>query len=149
MASTNPTFTVTQGAATLTVTFSASTSGSGTLSANLGFNNGDITPAVPTDNAVSGNTAVVYGSIYNGTTTDLVFGTQTPKVVLTDTSGLAPNSCSLDVYSNNNGTSLTWGSVATGTPSGNSVTINPASLGGGSSTLDIQPGQQIIAVSCH
>ncbi len=116
---------------------------------NLGFNTGDITPAVPTDNATAG-TALIYGSFYNGTANDISFGTSTPKVVLTDTSGLgaSPTSCSLDVYANNGGSSLTWNSVATGVPSGNSVTIPAAALGG-SSTLDFEPGQQIIAVSCH
>ncbi|MGC2128473.1 MAG: hypothetical protein WA629_00130 [Candidatus Aquilonibacter sp.] len=145
MPSTNPTVTLTQGAVTLTATFSASTAGSGTVDVNLGFNNGDITPAVPTDTV---GTAVIYGSFYNPTTSDLGFGTSTPKVVMTDTGGLAPNACSLDVYANNGGSSLTWNSVATGTPSGNSVTINATPLGG-SSTLDFEPGQQIIAVSCH
>ena len=144
MASTNPTVSLTQGAVTVTATFSANTSGSGTIDANLGFNNGDITPAVPTDTV---GTAVIYGSFYNGTTNDIAFGTSTPKIVLTDTGGLAPTSCSLDVYANN-GSGLMWGSVATGTPSGNSVTINATPLGG-SSTLDFEPGQQIIAISCH
>ena len=145
MLSTNPTVTLTQGAVTLTATFSASTAGSGTIDVNLGFNNGDITPAAPTDTV---GTAVIYGSFYNPTTSNLGFGTSTPKVVMTDTSGLPTTSCSLDVYANNNGTGLMWNSVATGTPAGNSVTINAAPLGG-SSTLDFSPGQQIIAVSCH
>lgn len=149
MPSTNPTVTLTQGVVTMTATFSANTAGSGTIDTNLGFNNGDITPAVPTDNATAG-TAIIYGSFYNGTTNDIAFGTSTPKVVLTDTNGLGagPTSCSLDVYANNNGTGLAWNSVATGAPAGNSVTI-PATALGGSSTLDLNPGQQIIAVSCH
>lgn len=149
MPSTNPTVTLTLGAVTLTGTFSASTSGSGTIDVNLGFNNGDITPAIsPVDNATA-NTPVIYASFYNPTTSDLQFGTSTPKVVLTDTNGLgtSPTSCSLDVYSNNGG-GFAWNSVATSTPSGNSVTI-PAVALGGSSTLDLSPGQQIVAVSCN
>jgi len=148
MPATNPTVSLTQGAVTLSATFSANTAGSGTIDVNLGFNNGDVTPAIPADNATAGS-ALIYGSFYNGTTNDISFGTQTPKVVMTDTNGLgsSPTSCSLDVYANNGG-GLAWGSVATGTPSGNSVTI-PATALGGSSTLDFQPGQQVIAVSCH
>jgi hypothetical protein len=148
MPSTNPTVTLTQGAVTLTGTFSANTSGSGTIDVNLGFNNGDITPAIsPVDNATA-NTPIIYASFYNPTSSDIQFGTMTPKVVLTDTNGLgAATSCSLDVYSNNGGGSA-WGSVATGAPAGNSVTISAVALGG-SSTLDLSPGQQIIAVSCN
>jgi hypothetical protein len=147
MPSTNPTVTLTQGAVTLTATFSANTGGSGTILANLGFNNGDITPAIsPADNAVGGNTTIVYGSFYNPTANDIQFGNSTPKIVLTDTNGLgAATSCSLDVYANNGG-GLAWGSVATGAPSGNSVTILAAPAGG---SLDLNPGQQIVAVSCN
>jgi hypothetical protein len=148
MPSTNPTVTLTQGAVTMTGTFSANTGGSGTIDVNLGFNNGDITPAItPADNATT-NTPIIYASFYNGTTNDIQFGTMTPKVVLTDTNGLgAATWCSLDVFSNNGGGSA-WGSVATGTPAGNSVTIPPTAIGG-SSTLDLEPGQQLVAVSCN
>jgi hypothetical protein len=116
---------------------------------NLGFDNGDITPTLPADNATA-NTPIIYVSLYNPTSSTISFGTTTPTINLTDTSGFGgATTCELDVYNNSSGT-YSWVSIsgATGAPSGNSVTISsaPATGGGG---LQIKPGQQIVAVSCN
>ncbi len=149
MSSATHAVTITKGAVTLQATFGAATAGSGTVDVNLGFNNGDITPAVPTDNASAGFTAVVFASFYNPGST-ITFGNTTPVVTLTDTSGFSgATACELDAYSGNGSGSLSWQSVSsTGTISGTSVTV-PSSTLSGSSTLDFQPGQQVVAVSCH
>ena len=117
---------------------------------NLGFDNGDITPSLTADNATAGNTPLIYASFFNPTSSAIDFGTDTPTINLTDTSGFGgATTCELDVYNNGSGT-YAWDAIsgATGTPSGDSVTISPAPATGGGG-LQIQPGQQIVAISCN
>ncbi|HVA36656.1 MAG TPA: hypothetical protein VNJ51_03505 [Candidatus Dormibacteraeota bacterium] len=111
---------------------------------------GDISPAtLPTDNATAGYTPLIYVSFYNGSTTTLTFGSTTPTVSVTDSAGFGgATTCELDVYSKNGGSALAWNAIgASGSVSGNAVTIGPVSLGAGS-TVDFKPGQQILAIAC-
>jgi len=150
MPSSNATVTLTQGALTLTATFSANTAGSGTINVNAGFNTGDITPAIsPADNATSGFTPLIYLSFDNNTTNTISFGSSTPKVVITSSGAISGANCNLDVYSSNGGMTSTWNFVGATGPvtGGNSVTIAPSPLGSGM-TVDFKPGQQIVAISC-
>ncbi len=136
---------------TFSATFGAANA-NGTLAVSDALNNGaDVTPAtLPADNATTGAVPIIYVSFYNGSTTSIGFGSQTPAITVTDTAGFAPaTTCELDVYSNNGGSSTTWNSVAGGgTISGTTATIPPVALTG-SMTVDFQSGQQIIAVACH
>ncbi|MDE2571393.1 MAG: hypothetical protein KGM44_02590 [bacterium] len=130
-----------------TIQFGADSAGSGTINVSDALNNGDVTPnTLPGDNAASGFTPYIYVSFYNGSTTTVSFGSNTPKVVLTDSAGFgSATTCELDVYSNN-GSGLTWNSPkASGTISGTTVTINPVAFSG---TIDFKPGQQVIAIAC-
>jgi hypothetical protein len=114
----------------------------GSLVFSDGLNNGDITPAVPTDNA-SAATPLIYMSVYNGGSSDISFGTQIPQLTLTDTAGFGGNtSCEFDSY--NGGT---WKTLLTATASGTSVTFGPESIPG--NTVDFAAtNQSIVAFAC-
>jgi len=144
----NPIVSLTKGSVTFAATFSANTGGNGTIDVNLGLNNGDIVPALPTDNANVAATVKVYASFYNPTSGTIRFGTTTPLVVMTDTSGFGGATvCELDAYTQN-GSSLSWNFVASGAVLLNTATIAPVSLGVGG-TVSFNPGQQLVAVACH
>lgn len=136
---------------TFAAQFSAATS-TGSLSVSDALNNGtDVTPAtLPLDNATAGAAPIIYASFYNGSTTSIGFGSQTPAITVTDANGFGTaTTCELDVYSSNGSSTTTWNAVATGgTISGNATTIPPVALVA-PMTVDFQPGQQIIAVACH
>jgi hypothetical protein len=51
------------------------------------------------------------------------------------------------VYSNNGAPTPTWHMIASGPRSGTTVTVPSVALGG-SQTLNFQPGQQSVAISC-
>lgn len=136
-----------------TIQFGQDTSGSGTASVSDALNKGDVSPnTLPADNATTGYTPVIYVSFYNSGSTDIVFGTTTPTINITDSAGFnGASTCELDVYgqqgSNNN--PFTWfSSGATGSISGNTATINPFNMGAGN-TIDFKAGsQQIVAIAC-
>jgi virginiamycin B lyase len=132
------------------IQFSQDSSGSSTLSFSDALDNGDITPnTLPVDNATAGYTPVIYLSIYNPGPTTVSFGSNTPGVSLTKTTGFGgATTCHLDGYFSNGG-APTWQFInGTGAISGTSVTVNPATLGGGN-TVDFTPGQTVVAVACH
>jgi hypothetical protein len=114
----------------------------GSLVFSDGLNNGDITPAVPADNA-SAATPIIYMSVYNGGSSDISFGTQIPQLTLTDTAGFGSNtSCEFDSYN-----SGTWKTLLTATVSGSSVTFGPESIPG--NTVDFAAtNQSIVAFAC-
>jgi hypothetical protein len=126
---------------TVSAQFSAP-SVSGSLTFSDGLNNGDITPAVPTDNA-SAATPVIYMSVYNGGASDISFGGNFPQLTLTDTSGFGgKTSCEFDSY--NNGT---WQTLVSAAISGDSVTLGPESIPG--NTVDFAAtNQSIVAFAC-
>ncbi len=135
---------------TFAAQFGAATS-TGSLSLSDALNNGDVTPnTLPADNATTGALPLIYVSFYNASTTTVGFGSQTPAITVTDTSGFGTaTACELDVYVKNGGSTLTWNAVATGgTISGTTATIPSVALSGGM-TVDFQSGQQIVAVACH
>jgi hypothetical protein len=130
-------------------------SGSGTVTIADAKGNGDITPVVPgttftADNATAGNTPAMYFSMTNPSTSAINLGSQTPSITLNG-SGLPPvgATCELD-SKNSSGAWVDTGAtgVVTASASGESVTLNPATLSGGN-TLNLQPGQTITAVSCN
>ncbi len=141
----------------VTVTFAEPISGSGTLQFSDALNNAlsvnDVTPDnLPVDNATANYTPIIYVSTYNAGTSTINFGANLPEIQLVDTSlsGVYTNS-EFDVYGKQpNSNAPTWFTVGnTGSVSGSGVTVGPATLTGGNNMVDFQPGQQIIAVSCH
>ncbi|TAM88825.1 hypothetical protein EPN42_08610 [bacterium] len=132
-----------------TIQFGTDSAGSGTLNVSDALNNGtDVTPStLPQDTATAGTTPLIYVSVYNGSTTTVSFGSNSPKVTVTDSAGFgSATTCELDVYAKNGGSSPTWNSIgASGAISGTTVTLNPVAISG---TVDFQPGQQIIAIAC-
>ena len=143
--------TVSQPPVTVSANFGAATAGSGTILVNFSLSTSDVSPAtLPADNATSGYAALIYGSFYNPTSSAISFGTQTPAITVTDTSGFgSATTCELDVYSNGSGTGYSWATIpgATGTVSGESVSLARAAVTGGGG-LQIT-GQQIVAISCN
>jgi hypothetical protein len=147
MMSTDPVVFIRKGPVTFTASFSANTGGNGALSVNLGYNNGDIRPAVPVDNAGPGSSIIAYVSFYNASPSPISFGSSTPLVMLTRSQGFnGAATCNLDVFSSD-GTTFTWNRVLTGTVLHNTLTFSPAAIGPGG-TVSFFPGQQIIAVAC-
>lgn len=133
---------------TVSASFVAPTSGSGTLTVSDATTPGtDITPAgLPADNANAGFTPLVYLSFYNGGS-DISFAQNFPKLTVTASFG-TKTICEFDVYAKNGGGTATWNNInQTGTIAGGSVTIGPGTLPAGN-TVDFQPGQQILAVAC-
>jgi hypothetical protein len=138
------------------VQFVAPTAGSGTLQFSDALNNAlginDVTPnTLPADNATATYTPIIYLSTYNGTTTTISFGTAIPQITVSDTSlNGAYTTCNFDVYGKQgSGSNLAWFTVgSSGAVTSSGVNIPAGTLGGGS-TVDFQPGQQIIAISCH
>ncbi len=136
--------------------FAAPASGSATLQFSdalngaLGIN--DVTPnTLPVDNATSGYTPIVYLSTYNAGTSTVDFGTAIPSLTVADTSlNGTYTTCNFDVYgSQGQSNSPSWFTVGvTGSVNASGVVVGPGTLGGGN-TVSFQPGQQIIAVSCH
>lgn len=104
---------------------------------------------LPADNATSGFTPQAYFSFYNGGTQAISFGQNIPEVIFAATPSGA-TTCALDVLNSSasSWTQVATGSVAPGTYSTNQVIIGPATLPAGSS-VNFQPGQQIVAVSCN
>ncbi len=140
----------------VSVQFAAPTSGSGTLQFSDALNNGDVSPNnLPPDSGTSGATAgytgIIYLSTYNAGTGTISFGSAIPTITVADTSLMGTyTTCEFDVYGKQgNGTMPVWFSVGvSGTVTSNGVIVGPGTLGAGNS-VDFQPGQQIIAVSCH
>jgi hypothetical protein len=133
------------------IQFGQVSSGSGTLSFSDALNNGDVAPnTLPADNATTGYSAVLYVSVYNPGPATVTFGTNTPQVSLTKTTGFGgATACHLDDYSDNGSGSRTWRFTnGTGAISGTNVTVNPATLPGGG-TVGISPGQGVVAIACH
>jgi len=134
----------------VSIQFAAPASGSGTLNFSDALNNGDVSPnSLPADNSSAGFTPLIYISVVNSGST-ISFGANVPQFQISDSAGFGgATTCSLDTYSihGNNNTPSWSASGATGTISGNSVTIGPATLPQG--TVDFQTGQQIVAIACH
>ena len=159
--SANPTFTAGQTSTvnlaaymgiSVSIAFPAPSSPS---SFTLGFadavNNGDITPAgFVADNATAGYTPILYMGVTNSTNTNDAFGNTSPAFTITDTNASFASftTCELDVYSHNGGPTPIWHMIASGSRSGTTVTVPSVSLGA-SQTLNFQPGQQSVAISCH
>ena len=136
---------------TTTIQFGVVTAGSGTINVSDATNaGGDVAPnTLPADNATTGYTPIIYVSFYNAGTATISFGSNTPQISVTDSSGFgSATTCELDVYSTpNGGGSIAWQSIpASGTISGSSVTIATVSIA--PETIDFKPGQQIVAVAC-
>ncbi len=133
------------------VQFGQVVSGSGTITLSDALNNGDVSPALPADNATAGFSPVVYFSAYNSGPSTISFGANTPQFTLTKTTGFGgATTCEFDVYGeqgNNGGRAWFSPQSATGTISGNTVTVNSVALPPGN-TVDFSPGQQIVAISC-
>jgi hypothetical protein len=128
-----------------TLQFGGASTASVTINVVDAINNGDISPnTLPADNATSGATPFLYLSFYNGSSTTVGFGSNTPAIQLTDTAGFGTTStCELDDYTNN-----AWSSTgATGAISGTGVTIASATLAN-SGTFQFVPGQTIAAIAC-
>ena len=136
---------------TASIQFNGTPNMGGTFTGSDAIFSGDITPnTLPADNATQGNSALVYLSIYNPGPNRISFGGVTPTITVTRSTGFGgATTCQLDVYSNN-GSGYQWGTIggATGTVSGNTVTVASTTLPQGN-TVDIRPGQQIVAISCH
>jgi hypothetical protein len=146
------------------VQFAAPISGSGSFTLQDAMNGiggvNDTSPIapnttpLPADNATSGYSPIVYLSILNAGTQNIDFGSNIPKVTLTDNSLARYATCELDVYGNNgNQSSASWFSVAqagsTGTPTSSGVVIGAGTLPAGAGNVTFQAGsQQIVAVSC-
>ena len=133
------------------VQFPLVASGSGSFTLSDALNNGDVTPGtLPADNATSSLSPVSYASYYNQGPVTISFGTTTPAVTLTKSTGFGgATGCELDVYNNQGqGTPLTWfGIPATGAISGNTVTVPSITLPPGNTVL-IKPGQLVTAIAC-
>jgi len=133
------------------VQFPQVASGSGSFTLSDALNNGDVNPnTLPADNATSSLSPVIYASYYNQGPVTISFGTTTPAVTLTKTTGFGgATGCELDVYNNQGqGTPLTWfGVPATGAISGNTVTVPSIVLPMGNTVL-IKPGQLVTAIAC-
>ncbi len=103
------------------------------------LNNGDVSPALPVDNANPPAQPVLYVSIFNATsgTGTANFGA-TPTVTVTGNFGSA-TTCGLDIL-----TSAGWiSSGAAGTVTGGALTIPSMPLG-----IQLPPGQIATAISC-
>lgn len=137
---------------TLTITTGTVTSGSGTLTLRDAFNDGDITPAAPVDNATTGYTPVVYLSFENPGPGIVSVGSDSPGATLKKTDGFGgATSCELDVYgSQGEGQGKSWFALpgASATISGDEVTIPSVAIPNEGS-VDFEPGQTIVAISCH
>ncbi len=130
-----------------TLQFGQVASGSGTLHLSDALNNGDVAPnTLPADTATAGFSPVVYFSIYNPGPSTVSFGTNTPQVALTKTTGFgSATNCELDSYTMQG----TWNAAtnAASAISGTNVTVNSATLSGGG-TVDFPPGQSVAAIAC-
>jgi hypothetical protein len=124
---------------TLNGTFSKGP-GTGTVDVNLGWNDGDITPPVPPDNAPPGTpTTLVYISVYNPTPTAIVFGSS--AIQIQDTASLGAASCELDVENAGGWQFVNSGPITTG-GSGTMASI-------GTGQVQFSPGQSIVAIACE
>jgi hypothetical protein len=131
----------------LTVQFAPVNFGNGTVTFSDALNNGDISPnTLPVDNATAGFVPVIYLSLYNGSTSDINFGTTTPALTMTKSTGFGgATSCNFDIYKDQ-GSGLKWSTFLTAAISGNTVTFASMSIPG--NTVDFFPGQQETAFAC-
>ena len=131
----------------LSAQFGPASFGSGPLLFSDALNNGDVSPnTLPADNAAAGFVPVIYLSVYNGGTSDINFGTTTPAITLTKSTGFGgATSCNFDIF-NNPGTGLQWSTFLNAAISGNTVTFAAVSIPGNS--VDFFPGQQETAFAC-
>jgi len=133
-----------------TLQFATVTQDSGTLTISDAIGNGDITPSLAADNATTGYTPVVYFSVYNPGPADIQTGTTAPAVSITKSTGFgSATTCNLDVYGDQ-GSGPVWFTIpgASATISGNTVSVPQTALPPGNN-VDFQPGQQVVAISCH
>jgi len=146
MASGADSFSLTYNGITVAATFGAATTT--TLDVNLGQNNDDVTPTIsPADNATADYTPVIYISFYNGSTSTVTLGSDSPAVTLTDAS-LGATACELDVYTGNGSGSDAWQRIASGSFASGTGTIAAAAIPDGGS-VQFAPGQQLVAIACN
>ena len=146
MASGSDSFSLTYNAVSVSATFGAATTT--TLDVNLGQNTGDVTPAIsPADNATADYAPVVYISFYNGSTSTVTLGSDSPAVTLTDAS-VSATECELDVYTGNGSGSDAWQKIASGSFANGAGTIPAAAIPDGGS-VQFAPGQQLVAIACN
>jgi hypothetical protein len=141
----------------LNLTFGSQPTGSGTLVVSDALNGAqgvsDVQPNLPPDTSHQGYTAVFYGSIWNGGSQDINFGSWTPYITLTGANLVAQGyvECFIDTWALQYASQLATGwnstNISDGVPSGSGTEFQASQFGG--PLADFKAGtQQIFSIVC-